>query len=107
MEIDPGLIQPIPAETKGDESDLYLFRDSAWLQNSEVRYALLPKRGRWHVYMLFLSLDEPIKLLIRYLDHYPSKNKAETFARIFQRGIRKDSRGTLKRDQHDYNICRN
>ena len=37
----------------------------------------------------------------------PLRKKALTFAKILQRGIRKDARGTLKSNRNAFNICAN
>ncbi|MEM6764707.1 MAG: hypothetical protein AAF824_08580 [Bacteroidota bacterium] len=107
MDIDPGLRSlPLP-EKKGKETDLFFLRDEKWIQDSEVIYQIREKKGRWHVSMLFFSIYAPMRIIIREIDHYHSQKKAERFASIFQRGIRKDARGTLKRKDYAYYICQN
>ncbi|MEO0470771.1 MAG: hypothetical protein AAF206_14180 [Bacteroidota bacterium] len=107
MEIDPDIPRKITAEACGDEADLTLLLDEQWMQETEVSYLIQEMAGRWHVSMIFISIHEPLKIVVRRIDHYHSKKKAEQFAQIFQRGIRKDPRGTLKRKQDDYHICLN
>ncbi len=105
--LDPGLLSPPEPEHRGQMEDFDLLDQEEWTLDSEVRYRILHFRGRWHVYMLFFALEPDLRLLIRRIDHYPSLRRAETFAQIFQRGIRKDARGTLKRNSHAYDICTN
>ena len=107
MYIDPSLHIIPTKEFTGKKDDILFLADDVWLQNSEVKYAIKKKKGRWYVYMIFFALKESRKLLIKEIDHYHSLKRAETFASIFQRGIRKDARGTLKRMKHDYDICNN
>lgn len=105
--LDPRIPRRISPESLAPAASLEIWADDQWTINTEVRYIIWPIRGRWHVYVLFCGLEPPLKMLIRRLDHYPSRARAETFARIFQRGIRKDARGTQKRKQHAYHICPN
>ena len=103
--LDSSLLSSPAPQTRGQAEDFGFLDQEGWTLDSEVQYRLLPWRGRWHVFMLFFALQPPLKLIVRRLDHYPSQGRAETFAQIFQRGIRKDARGTLKRNAHAYHIC--
>ncbi|MEO0898103.1 MAG: hypothetical protein AAFY71_16960 [Bacteroidota bacterium] len=107
MEIDPNLHSSPSPEKKGQAIDMDFISDESWIQDSEVISQIKEKRGRWHVNMLFFSIYSPMRMLVRQIDHYHSKKKAETFANIFLRGIRKDPRGTLKRKDYGYHICAN
>lgn len=107
MYVDPDIPRLHSPESKGAVVDLKLLSEEDWMINTEVKYLIQPIRGRWHVWMIFFSLNEWIKLVVRCIDHYPSFAKAETYAQIFQRGIRKDARGTLNRKNHAYYICNN
>ena len=107
MEIDPDL-RPLPSpERKGFSTDMDFLSDEEWIRDSEVIYQIREKKGRWHVSMLFFSIYAPMRIIVRQIDHYHSRKRAETFANIFQRGIRKDARGTLKRKDYAYHICKN
>ncbi|AFK03953.1 hypothetical protein Emtol_2818 [Emticicia oligotrophica DSM 17448] len=92
---------------KGARKDFDIFEENLWLHDTEIRYIIDLKNGRWHLTMLFISIYNPLKLRCHYLDHYDSQKKAELYAQIFQRGIRKDARGTLKLNENAYNICYN
>ncbi len=107
MYIDSDIPRNQPPESRGTTVDLDLLRNSDWMANTEVKYLIQAMRGRWHVWIVFFSIDEFMKLIVRRIDHYPSAAKAETFAQIFQRGIRKDARGTLNRKNYAYHICNN
>lgn len=107
MFIDPDIPNAHPREIKGKTKDLSLLVDDAWMMDTEVKYLILKISGRWHVVMVFICIHSPLKMVMRTIDHYHSEQKALTFAKIFQRGIRKDARGTLKRENHGYNICLN
>ena len=107
MNLDPKLPFPYQPERRGQRIDLFLLEEDAWMQDTEVKYVIQRIRGRWHVHMVFFSLKEPMKIVVRHIDHYHSKQKAERFAKIFQRGIRKDARGTLQRESYAYHICNN
>jgi hypothetical protein len=107
MWLDPSLHFSEVPESKGEVNDLTLLLDEKWMMDTEVKYSIQAKRGRWFVIILFFSIHDPMKILLRLIDHYHSYEKAQTFASIFQRGIRKDARGTQKRLKHAYNICPN
>ena len=105
MYIDPDASYPLTSECPAPEEDLGLLKDDRWLQNAEVQYLVYGRRGRWYVDILFFDTHEELKIRIRKINDYHSRKKAETFASIFQRGIRKDTRGTLKRKNNAYHIC--
>lgn len=100
----PSSVSP---EGRGRPEDLHLLSEDAWLMNTEVRYLLQERRSRWHLAMVYVAVDNPFKLICRKIDTYPSEKKALTFAKILQRGIRKDARGTLKTNRDAFHICAN
>ena len=95
------------SETYGKKSDYKCLSDDRWLTNTEVKFHLQKKKGLWHLTMVFICIESLIKIRCRSIDSYTSKKKAITFAKILQRGIRKDARGTLKKTKHAFNICYN
>ena len=94
-------------EVPGQLADMQLLKEDGWLMNTEVRYFLRVWKNRWHLTMIYIALDDPMKLICRRIDDYSSEKKALTFAKILQRGIRKDARGTLKINRDAFNICNN
>lgn len=82
--------------TPHDKHDYGLLGEDAWLNDSAVTYRVREADGRWHVEMVFTNTDDPTQMLVRPIDHYPSRARAELFARNFQRQIRRDPRGTPK-----------
>lgn len=94
-------------EVAGNKQDLLFLDDDKWLLDTEVRYALSAKNSRWHLSMIYISIHNPFRFLCRKIDEYHSEKKANTFAKILQRGIRKDARGTLKMNTNAFNICTN
>ncbi len=94
-------------EVPGNSLDLQLLREDKWLMNTEVRYLLQERKSLWYLTMVYIATDNPMKLICRKIDSYSSLKKAETYAKILQRGIRKDARGTLKTNQDDFDICDN
>ncbi|MEM6345643.1 MAG: hypothetical protein AAF927_17255 [Bacteroidota bacterium] len=107
MELPADIPSLPPSEKLGTSDDLVCLYQEAWLKNTEVKPFILPLRSQWHVFMVFFSLEPEIKLIVRRIAAYPSEIKAVQFAKIFQRGIRKDARGTLKRNSYAYHICDN
>lgn len=96
-----------PTDFLGETEDFQLLKEDRWLMNTEVQYQLLERSGLWHLTMIYIAIDNPLKFICRKIDTYNSEKKAKTFASILQRGIRKDARGTLKTDRNAFNICDN
>lgn len=92
---------------KGASADLSVLVEDAWLVNTEVRYRLVNRQGLWHLTMVYVAVENPLQLLCRKIDRYHSEKKALLFARLLQRGIRKDARGTLKTRRDAFNLCDN
>lgn len=92
---------------KGGSDDLQVLEKDSWLMDTEVRYLLVKQKGLWQLTMVYIAIDNPLKLFCRKIDAYPSEKKALIYARIMQRGIRKDARGTLKTRRDAFNICYN
>ncbi len=107
MSIPPDFPFKITTETPGECADLSLLVKDKWLMNTEVCYWLQERRGQWHLAMLYIAVDNPLQFICRKIDTYTSEKKAITFAKILQRGIRKDARGTLKTNRDAFNICQN
>lgn len=79
-----------------DLSEYDLDGDYAWLNDCVVEHRVHEVKGRWHVTMVFINREDPTILLQRAIDDYPTRRKAELFAGVFQRQIRRDPRGTFK-----------
>lgn len=91
----------------GKPEDFRLLKEDKWLMNTEVQYQLLERKGLWHLTMIYIAIENPLKLICRKIDTYNSEKKAKTFASILQRGIRKDARGTLKTNRDVIHFCDN
>lgn len=91
----------------GKAIDMKFLLEDRWLMDTEVRYLLQAKKSRWHLTMVYIAINNPMRFLCRKIEEYPSEAKAKTYAQILQRGIRKDARGTLKTDEDAFNLCSN
>ena len=107
MFIPPNIPFQFSPETTGNKKDLKLLIKDQWLLNTEVKYLLHKKKGLWHLTMIYIAIENPLKFICRKIDQYHSKKKAELFALILQRNIRKDTRGTLKSNPNAFNFCNN
>ncbi|WP_147277030.1 hypothetical protein [Runella aurantiaca] len=92
---------------RGNFKDFKVLIDDRWLHHAEVKYRIDVQRGRWYVQMVYVFMNNPLQLLCRRLESYDTKAKAELCAKIFQRGIQRDARGTLKSNPNAFNICPN
>ena len=79
--------------------DYGLLGDDSWLERCAVSYRIRQQRGRYHVEMIFTDCDDPAQVLVRPIDHYASRRKAELHAELFLRQIRRDPRGTNTKDR--------
>lgn len=75
--------------------------------DTEVKYRIIERNGRWHLTMVYVAVHDPFQLLCRAIDSYHSEKRALVFAGILQRGIRKDARGTLKTNSNAFHFCDN
>ena len=107
MYISPNLPFPRTTDSLGTLEDFRWLKEDRWLMDTEVKYQLLEKKGLWHLTMIYVAINNPLKFICRKIDVYNSEKKAKTFASILQRGIRKDARGTLKTNRNAFNICSN
>jgi hypothetical protein len=105
MFVSPNIPDRIYPETNGKHSNLDFLSQDEWLINTEVRYHLRERRSQWFLTMVFVAVENPMKFICRPIDVYQSEQKALTFAKILQRGIRKDARGTQKSNLDGFNIC--
>lgn len=107
MYISPDIPYYRSLEHIGRDTDLLFIQEDAWLQDTEVKYIIQRKHGLWSIVMVFIAIQYEMRILCRKIDAYSSRQKAITYAQIMQRGIRKDSRGTLKNKSNDFSFCRN
>lgn len=107
MSISPDIPMHKSPETPGNQLDMQLLLQDNWLLNTEVRYHLHERNSLWHLMMLYIAIENPFKFICKKIDSYNSEKKALTFAKILQRGIRKDARGTLKTNKDAFNLCNN
>lgn len=94
-------------QRQGTQADLRFLSEDRWLSKAAVRYEIFPQSGRYWVNMIYIAHDNPFHFRIRPIDHYPSLIKAQQFAQIFLRGIRRDPRGTFKTDTDAFDLCCN
>ncbi|MEM1318879.1 MAG: hypothetical protein AAGG75_01415 [Bacteroidota bacterium] len=107
MLIPPNFPTPLSPEGLGTRADMKVLVHDKWLINTEVRYDLKKRYGQWHLTMIYIAVNNPLQFICRNIDTYPSEKKAQLYAQIFLRGIRKDARGTLKTNQDAFNFCDN
>ncbi len=84
-----------------------ILREEKWLLTAVVLFHIKARLGRYWVSMVYVDSNDPFRFIVRVIDHYPSRQKAEQYARILQRGIRRDPRGTYKIDVDAFHICSN
>lgn len=91
----------------GKQTDLFVLGMGEWLKKTEVSYRLSKRRNRWHVYLLFIWVEDPFQISIKYIAQYPTREKAIIYAQLFQRSARRGPRGTLQANQDAFFICLN
>ena len=96
MNITPDFSYHSPEKEQGRRNDLKILAQHTWLHNTEVKYLIRCRNGRWHLAMLYVATENALRFVCKAIDHYESEKKATAFATIFQRNIQKDNRGTQK-----------
>lgn len=91
----------------GVSEDFLLLNEDRWLSDIEVRYSIQKRYGRWHLSIIYISIHNPFKFIIKQLDSYPTRKQAITYGEIFQQYIRKKKCETLKMNEDVLNICSN
>ncbi|MEM6783806.1 MAG: hypothetical protein AAF624_08745 [Bacteroidota bacterium] len=87
----------ICCDTRGCPRSLaFMDRDSDWLRDSEVMVDVRPEKGRFVIYLVFVSIHDPSKVLRRRITEARSEREAHLKARLYQRTAQKDPRGTLR-----------
>lgn len=107
MFITPALPVIEEPECPAPNTPLGLLTEEGWLMDTEVRYCLQARNSAWHLTMVFVDVRNAMRFITRKIDVYYSEQKALTYAKILQRGIRKDARGTLKSEWDAFRICTN
>lgn len=95
------------ADYPGSAADLLFLQDDSWLPDAAVNSRIIEVKGRFMVSIVLAWVHFPMRLVCRYLQHYPTLAKAQLHADLFCRTAQKDERGTLKIDNDDWNICPN
>lgn len=93
--------------TQGNIDDLQILTDGRWLYDTEVKVSIPYHKGRWIVYLVFVSLETPFKFIKRRINDYNSLAKANLSAQLYRRNAAKDPRGNLKTNLNDLYLCRN
>jgi hypothetical protein len=99
---------PIPnTDLQGTAEDLGFLAEDALLIDSVVIPLITFKHGQWLVSLVMAWKKNPIQLICRYINSYPTEKKALLHADLFCRTAQKDERGTQKIILNDWNICTN
>lgn len=95
--------------TRGTARDLaHMDRDSDWLRDSEVMVDIRPEKGRFVIYLVFVSIHDPSRFVRRRISEARSEREAHLKARLYQRTAQKDPRGTLRvRSDVDFRPSKN
>ncbi len=107
MFITPNLNVEVIPERRAHGGVPALILEDKWLKDTEVKYSLVKVHGLWQLTMVYVALTNPFKRRFRLIDTYSSEKKANTYAQILQRAIRKDARGTLIANNDAFDICFN
>lgn len=70
----------------------FLDDDTDWLKNAVVTHRIREEKGRYWIDMIFTDETTPLRKLIRPINHYATRRKAEWHANILQRQISADPR---------------
>ena len=76
----------------GDRTDLNFIDRGDWLASSLVTTRVHEERGRWWVSLIYTAKDDALRKLVRTIDHYSTRRRAELAADILRRQIGADPR---------------
>ncbi len=107
MYISPKISFQSTHEVAGGREDLKSLIEDKWLSDTEVTSFIQEHNSLWHVFIIYISIHDPLKFICKKIDTYRSMKKAKTFADLLVKGIHKDIRGHLKSNRHALNFCQN
>lgn len=88
------------ADETGNRKDTdFLGKQAGWLKDCVVTHKIKEEKGRYWVVMVFTDRNDPMKKLIRPINDYPSRQKAEWHANILQRQISADPRDPRPKEE--------
>jgi hypothetical protein len=89
-------------EQPGKEEELnFLSQETDWLKTAVVSHRIREERGRFWIDMIFSDAEQPLRKLIRPINHYSTREKAEWHANILQRQISADPRDPRPKKDND------
>jgi hypothetical protein len=94
-------------ERVGNNSDLRVLEDEPWLKDTEVKYHIRGRRGRWEVSLIFIAVDNPLKFVKWQITICTTYPKAKLYGDYYRRLAAKDPRGYLKSDLDRLRYCNN
>lgn len=94
-------------DLKGEFTDFDLFYSDEWLLNSAVIDNVIHRDGNWDIYLVFVHVTNPLKLIKRKITKCITHQKACLTANHMRRLAAKDQRGTLKISDTSFQSCDN
>ncbi|MDX2134356.1 MAG: hypothetical protein SFV52_06205 [Saprospiraceae bacterium] len=91
----------------GMAADLRFMSEPGWLNDTAVSSRIVHRYSRWHLWLVFVSANNPCRFIARYIDHYPTRHLAGVYSTYFLKSARRDERGTFVIDEDAFNICLN
>ena len=82
MFISSDIPYPRFTDSRGRRIDLGLLLEDRWLMDTEVKYHLKEKNSLWHLTMIYVAVDNPLKFICRKIDTYHSEKKGRHFCQI-------------------------
>ncbi len=100
-----GLYNIVFTDYSGRQEDLIFLNQDAWLKDAAVCPYVFKAHCEWRIALTFAWTKNPMRLICRYMpDGFSALEKAQTFARYYQRTIQKDARGFLQISANDFHI---
>ena len=94
-------------ELLGNEQDLSIMKEEAWLQDSAVIDRIEQYKGQWAVSLVFADPSRKSTFIIRPIRVCPSHKNALVTANYMRRIAAKDPRGTVEVNQDVFAIYLN
>lgn len=64
--------------------------------DTAVQEEITPVMGLWHIHLLFIYYNNPLRFRRRWITSHVQKNQAQLMASFMRRLAAKDQRGTIR-----------
>ncbi|WP_369049092.1 hypothetical protein [Tenacibaculum sp. UWU-22] len=78
--------------------------DDNWLLNADVQYKIEEQNSRWIVFLIFIDIKDPNRILVHQINSYRTKKLAEIAALYMQKTAAKNYTGSKRLNTYAYHF---